>query len=94
MAYFESGVGFSIRLVRGIKNILFAEGLFFAELTGPGTVWLQTMPFSTLLASIAAHLPAAPGGHARAAGATLAAGLGGGLLGALGETLLGGSGDG
>ena len=91
MAYFESGVGFGIRLVRGIKNILFAEGLFFAELTGPGTVWLQTMPFSTLMASIAAHLPGAAGHAPRSAGAAAAAGLGGGLLGALGEALLGGS---
>ncbi|MCA9243243.1 MAG: AIM24 family protein, partial [Phycisphaerales bacterium] len=35
--------------VGGFKNALFGgEGLFFAELTGPGNVWLQSLPFSRL----------------------------------------------
>jgi uncharacterized protein (AIM24 family) len=35
--------------VGGIKNTLFGgEGLFFAALTGPGDVWLQSLPFARL----------------------------------------------
>lgn len=38
---------------QGIKNALFGgEGLFLAELKGPGTVWVQTMPFSRLAGTI------------------------------------------
>ncbi len=45
----EPGVDYDIEMVPGIKNKLFGgEGLFYAKLTGPGTVWLQTMPFSRL----------------------------------------------
>jgi uncharacterized protein (AIM24 family) len=33
------------------------EGLFLATLTGPGKVWLQTMPLSNLVAKIAASIP-------------------------------------
>jgi uncharacterized protein (TIGR00266 family) len=62
VAVFESSVGFSLRLVKGISNILFNEGLFLAELRGPGTIWLQTMPFSNLVGSIAAQLPTLRGG--------------------------------
>jgi uncharacterized protein (TIGR00266 family) len=51
---FESTVGFSVRLVRGIRNLLFGEeGLFFAELSGPGRVWCQSMPLSQLAAALA-----------------------------------------
>ena len=37
----------------GIKNTIFGgEGLFFAILTGPGTVWIQTLPISRLAGRI------------------------------------------
>jgi len=42
-------VDYDIVRVGGIKTSLFGgEGLFFAALTGPGRVWLQTLPFSRL----------------------------------------------
>ena len=48
---------FDIERVKGAKNILFGEGLFFAKLTGPGKVWIQTMPISKLAAAIIPFLP-------------------------------------
>jgi uncharacterized protein (TIGR00266 family) len=45
----DSSVDYDIVRVGGIKTSLFGgEGLFFAALTGPGRVWLQTLPFSRL----------------------------------------------
>lgn len=45
----EPGVQFDIQQAGGIKTALFGgEGLFFASLTGPGKVWLQSLPFSRL----------------------------------------------
>lgn len=42
-------VNFDVEQVGGIKSILFGgEGMFFARLTGPGHVWLQSLPFSRL----------------------------------------------
>ncbi|MDX2131038.1 MAG: TIGR00266 family protein [Planctomycetota bacterium] len=46
---FQPGVDYDIQMVPGIKNKLFGgEGLFYVHLTGPGTVWLQTLPFSRM----------------------------------------------
>jgi len=46
---FQESVDYDIRMVGGIKTALFGgEGLFFAHLTGPGKVYLQTLPFSRL----------------------------------------------
>ncbi len=46
---FTQGMGFDVKSVGGVKSILFGgEGVFFAELTGPGHVWLQSLPFSRL----------------------------------------------
>ena len=43
--------------MKGIKNIMFgADALFLAKLTGPGTVFLQTMPIANLAAAIAPYL--------------------------------------
>ncbi|MFT5390128.1 MAG: hypothetical protein ACI8PT_000311 [Gammaproteobacteria bacterium] len=45
----ESSVGMDVESVGGIKSALFGgEGLFFATLSGPGKVWLQSLPFSRL----------------------------------------------
>ncbi len=42
-------IDFDIEFIGGIKNSIFGgEGLFFARLTGPGTVWLQSLPISRL----------------------------------------------
>jgi uncharacterized protein (TIGR00266 family) len=46
---FDPSVDFDIERVGGIKTSLFGgEGLFLAAMTGPGRVWLQTLPFSRL----------------------------------------------
>jgi len=46
-------VNYDIQLAKGIKSAIFGgEGLFIATLTGPGTVWLQSLPFSRLAAKV------------------------------------------
>jgi uncharacterized protein (TIGR00266 family) len=51
---FDPTVDYDIERVGGIKTSLFGgEGLFFAAMTGPGRVWLQTLPFSRLADRIA-----------------------------------------
>jgi len=46
---FDPTVDYDIEFVGGIKTALFGgEGLFFASMTGPGRVWVQTLPFSRL----------------------------------------------
>ena len=51
-------VQFSIQLVKGFRNILFGgEGLFLATLTGPGKVWLQSMPIMNLAEEIGKFMP-------------------------------------
>ncbi len=68
---FEQTVDYDIQMVPGIKNKLFGgEGLFFVRLTGPGTVWLQTLPFSRLADRIIAAAPGA-GGRSREEGSVL-----------------------
>ena len=51
-------VSFDIQFVGKIKTALFGgEGLFFAALRGPGTVWLQSLPFSRLASRVFAAAP-------------------------------------
>lgn len=58
IAAFEPTVNYDITMVKGLKNVFFAgEGLFLAQLTGPGKVWLQTMPISNLAQKIFNYLP-------------------------------------
>ncbi|TXB60574.1 TIGR00266 family protein [Phaeodactylibacter luteus] len=46
---FTKDVDYDIEMVRGVKNMMFGgEGLFYARLQGPGTVWVQSLPFSRL----------------------------------------------
>ncbi|MDD5091374.1 MAG: TIGR00266 family protein [Candidatus Wallbacteria bacterium] len=57
-------VNFDIQFVGSIKTALFGgEGLFFATLTGPGKVWLQSLPFSRLAGRIFAAAPQLGGKH-------------------------------
>jgi uncharacterized protein (TIGR00266 family) len=59
---FQPSVDYDIQLAGGIKTSLFGgEGLFLATLTGPGTVWLQSLPFSRLAGRIAGSFSAAKG---------------------------------
>lgn len=49
-------VNYDIGFVGGFKNTLFGgEGLFLATLTGPGKIWLQSLPFSRLAGRVLAH---------------------------------------
>jgi uncharacterized protein (TIGR00266 family) len=58
IALFEPSVDNDIQMVKGLTNMLFGgEGLFLATLTGPGRVWLQSMPLSNLAGKLAKYLP-------------------------------------
>ena len=57
IAAMDESIDFDIERVKGAKNILFGEGLYFSKLTGPGKVWIQTMPISKLAESIIPFLP-------------------------------------
>ena len=62
VAGFTPGVQMDIRQVPGMKNMLLGgEGLFNTVLTGPGKVWLQTMPISNVAMSIRPYIPTGNG---------------------------------
>lgn len=55
---FTQGVDYDIEYVGGLRNSIFGgEGLFFAKLQGPGTVYIQSLPFSRLTERIIDALP-------------------------------------
>ena len=55
---FEESVSMEIERVKGIKNMfLGGEGLFLTSLTGPGKVWIQTMPIQSLSGELSSYLP-------------------------------------
>ncbi len=75
-------VSFEIQFVGKIKTALFGgEGLFFAKVTGPGTVWLQSLPFSRLASRVFAAAPQR--GGSREEGSLLGGLVGGGVLGGI-----------
>ncbi|MEC3908274.1 TIGR00266 family protein [Tamlana sp. 2201CG12-4] len=75
---FDHTVDYDIEFVGGIKNSIFGgEGLFFAKLRGPGTVYIQSLPFSRLAGRVWA---AAPQGGGKNKGE-------GSILGGLGDLL-------
>lgn len=77
-------VSFEIQYVGKIKTALFGgEGLFFARMTGPGTVWLQSLPFSRLASRVFAAAPQMGGRREESALGGLAPAAAGGLLGGL-----------
>ena len=58
VAAFDSTVSIDIQKVPGVKNILFGgEGLFHTVLTGPGKIWLQTMPIVNVANSNRPYIP-------------------------------------
>src|SRR5450631_45742 len=79
---FQSSVSFQITTVPGIKNMIFGgDGLFLAVLTGPGQVWLQTLPISRLAHQISEYLPRGENRQvAPAAGGALLGGIVGSIL--------------
>ncbi|RZJ73803.1 TIGR00266 family protein [Flavobacterium sp.] len=61
---FEQTVDYDIEFIGGIKNSIFGgEGLFFATLRGPGTVYVQSLPFSRLADRIIASAPRSGGSN-------------------------------
>lgn len=78
LAAMTSSIDYDIQKAGGVKSMLFGgEGLFFANLTGPGTVWLQSLPFSRLAGRM---LSASPQGFGSQQGE-------GSILGGLGNLL-------
>ena len=76
---FEPTVDYDIKFIGGFRNALFGgEGLFLASLSGPGKVYLQSLPFSRLADRIFAAAKFQQKGEKRGV-----AGIGGGLLGGL-----------
>jgi uncharacterized protein (TIGR00266 family) len=62
---FQSSVAFQIQRVPGIKNMIFGgDGIFLAALTGPGRVWLQTLPISRLAHQLQEYMPSQRGEQA------------------------------
>ncbi|WP_374575770.1 TIGR00266 family protein [Phenylobacterium sp.] len=73
LAAYTPGVDFDLVMAGGVKSVIFGgEGLFFARLTGPGKVWIQSLPFSRLAGRMLAA--AGPrGGQNRGEGSVLGA---------------------
>lgn len=68
---FTQNVDYDIQFVGGIKNTIFGgEGLFYATLTGPGIVYIQSLPFSRLAGRVWAAAPQG-GGKSRDEGSIL-----------------------
>lgn len=64
LAAFTPSVDFDVQAAGGVKTMLFGgEGVFLARLTGPGKVWIQSLPFSRLAGRMLAA--AVPGGGDR-----------------------------
>ena len=76
---FAPTVDYDIQMIGGFKNALFGgEGLFVATLTGPGIVYLQSLPFSRLADRIVAASRVGRTGEQRGV-----AGIGGSILGGI-----------
>jgi uncharacterized protein (TIGR00266 family) len=60
---YTQDIDFDIEMVGGVKNTIFGgEGMFYATLRGPGTVFIQSLPFSRLAGRILANAPQNGGG--------------------------------
>jgi uncharacterized protein (AIM24 family) len=79
---FQASVGFNITRITGIRNMFFGgDGIFLAALTGPGRVWLQTLPLANLAHALQPYLPESRGETARDVGAgAVLGGIVGGLM--------------
>lgn len=79
LAAFDASVDYDIQFIGGFKNALFGgEGIFLASLTGPGLVYLQSLPFSRLADRVYAAARHHQRGEKKGVG-----GIGGDLLGGL-----------
>jgi uncharacterized protein (TIGR00266 family) len=77
LAMFDSSISYDVERVKGVKNIIWGgEGLFLAICSGPGRVWVQSLPVSELAGKLAEYLPGRRGGS-MAAGVVLGSVLAG-----------------
>ncbi|MDA0343697.1 MAG: TIGR00266 family protein [Verrucomicrobia bacterium] len=68
---FEESINYDIQMAGGLKSMIFGgEGLFLASLSGFGTVWLQSLPFSRLADRVLQHAPSV-GGKSQGEGSVL-----------------------
>lgn len=80
---FEDKVSFTITRLPGLTNIAFGgDGYHLVSLTGPGTIWLQSMPVPVLAQAVAPYLPRSDDRHG-----AVDAGVGGVLGGIIGKNL-------
>ena len=60
LAAMDATCSMEIQSVPGVKNMLFGgEGVFNTVISGPGHIWLQTMPISNVAGVLAPFLPVA-----------------------------------
>jgi uncharacterized protein (TIGR00266 family) len=72
LAAMTADVDYDVESVGGIKSMVFGgEGFFFVRLQGPGTVWLQSLPFSRLAGRMWAAAPQSGSGESVGEGSTL-----------------------
>jgi len=75
---FQSSVSFQIQRIPGLKNLIFGgDGIFLAALTGPGRVWLQTLPISRLAHQLREYM------HVERARENTESGVVGGIVGSI-----------
>ena len=79
---YGADVTFNITRIQVIRNMFFGgDGIFLAALTGPGRVWLQTLPLSNLAHALGPYLPSGGGERTRDIGAgTVIGGIVGSML--------------
>lgn len=64
LAAYTPDVTFDLERAGDVKSMIFGgEGVFFARLTGPGKVWIQSLPFARLAGRVIAALPPSSGGN-------------------------------
>jgi uncharacterized protein (TIGR00266 family) len=69
---FTRDVQYNIEYVGKVKSAFFGgEGLFFATVTGPGKVWIQSLPFSRLADRMLSAVRGVPGGKSKGEGSVL-----------------------
>ena len=58
LAAMESTCTLDVQTVKGVGNVLLGgEGLFNTKVTGPGRIWLQTLPLSNMASALAKVIP-------------------------------------
>ena len=89
----EPSIDIDIKMMRGFRNVLFGgEGLFLATLSGPGKIWLQSMPIMNLAEEIGRYLPLGGGeGSGGGGGSMLRTGAGAAVMGGILGSIIGDS---